>query len=77
MQETLQKNRESMEGEPVRRRYLCPLCSKHTVLWLLPTTLVVDLPIKCKRCGNESVVSIMPTNESHAKENVQSKEVDV
>ncbi|MBQ3147711.1 MAG: hypothetical protein IJB91_08300 [Oscillospiraceae bacterium] len=28
------------------------------MLWLLPTTVVKDLPIKCKRCGKESVVSI-------------------
>ncbi len=40
------------------RRFLCPSCGKHTVLWLLPTTTVKDLPIKCKRCGKESIVNI-------------------
>lgn len=40
------------------RRFLCPACGKHTVLWLLPTTRVTDLPVKCKRCGIESVVNI-------------------
>ena len=43
-----------------QKRYLCPACGKHTVLWLLPTTEIKDLPIKCKRCGTESVVNILP-----------------
>lgn len=46
-----------MEKEKLRR-FLCPSCGKHTVLWLLPTTMVKDLPIKCKRCGKESIVNI-------------------
>lgn len=41
-----------------QRRFLCPACGKHTVLWLLPTTTVKDLPVKCKRCGKESVLNI-------------------
>lgn len=41
-----------------QKRYLCPHCGKHTVLWLLPSTRVKDLPVKCKRCGMESVVNI-------------------
>lgn len=41
-----------------QRRFLCPACGKHTVLFLLPTTEVKDLPVKCKRCGTESVVNI-------------------
>ena len=41
-----------------QRRFLCPACGKHTVLWLLPTTEVKDLPIKCKRCAYEGVVNI-------------------
>ena len=45
------------------RRFFCPVCGKHTVLWLLPTTEVKDLPIKCKRCGMESVVNILPETE--------------
>ncbi len=56
MQKTLQLN----ETDTQRRRYFCPLCGKHTVLWLLPTTEIKDLPIKCKRCGKESIVNIMP-----------------
>lgn len=44
--------------EENKKRYLCPVCGKHTVLWLLPTTQVKDLPVKCKRCGAESIVSI-------------------
>ena len=43
-----------------KRRYLCPVCGKQTVLFLLPTTQVKDLPVKCKRCGMESVVNILP-----------------
>lgn len=41
-----------------KERYLCPACGKHTLLWLLPTTKVKDLPVKCKRCGKESVLNI-------------------
>ena len=44
--------------ETNQRRFLCPVCGRHTVLWLLPTTRVKDLPVKCKRCGKESVVNI-------------------
>lgn len=54
MEETIQTKREN------QRRFLCPECGKHTVLWLLPTTEIKDLPIKCKRCGKESIVSISP-----------------
>lgn len=43
-----------------RSRFLCPVCGKHTVLFLLPTTEVRDLPVKCKRCGIESIVNILP-----------------
>ena len=48
--------------EGIRRRFLCPICEKHTVLWLLPSTEIKDLPIKCKRCGKESVVNIIAEN---------------
>lgn len=41
-----------------QKRYLCPACGKHTVLWLLPSTAVRDLPVKCKRCGKMSVLNI-------------------
>lgn len=43
-----------------KRRYLCPACRQQTVLFLLPTTQVKDLPVKCKRCGVESIVNILP-----------------
>ena len=43
-----------------RKRFLCPVCQKHTVLWLLPETEIKNLPIKCKRCGKESVVTVEP-----------------
>ena len=54
----LQNNIQS--GKENQKRFLCPACRKHTVLWLLPTTEVKDLPIKCKRCGTESIVNILP-----------------
>ena len=46
-----------------RQRFLCPSCGKHTVLWLLPTTEVKDLPIKCKRCGKENIINIVLNEE--------------
>lgn len=49
---------EQQAGKEKLERFLCPACGKHTVLWLLPTTKVKDLPVKCKRCGKESVVNI-------------------
>jgi len=54
----LQDKQELEKNKSDQRRFLCPACGKHTVLWLLPTTEVKDLPIKCKRCGKESVVNI-------------------
>lgn len=46
--------------QAARQRYLCPSCGKHTVLWLLPTTQIKDLPVKCKRCGKEMIINITP-----------------
>lgn len=40
------------------------MCGKHTVLWLLPDTEIKNLPIKCKRCGQESIVNVEPLSES-------------
>ncbi len=60
MQNTVQLETVDAEIEKTRRRFLCPLCNKHTVLWLLPSTEIKDLPIKCKRCGRESVVNVTP-----------------
>ena len=64
MQKILELDLEMNEAPPQRRRFLCPVCGKHTILWLLPTTAVKDLPVKCKRCGSESVVNIAPMTEN-------------
>ena len=56
----LLEKQENKDTKANQRRFLCPACGKHTVLWLLPTTQITDLPIKCKRCGKESIVSITP-----------------
>ena len=37
---------------------ICPVCRKGKLLKLLPDTAVRNLPVKCKRCGQESVVNI-------------------
>ena len=41
-----------------RRPAPCPVCGKGAVAYLLPTTVVKDLPVKCKRCGAESILNI-------------------
>ncbi|MBQ4154160.1 MAG: hypothetical protein IJE01_03045 [Clostridia bacterium] len=65
MQDTLQLNPQVNDNnKTTRRRFFCPSCGKHTVLWLLPTTEIKNLPIKCKRCGTESIVNIAPLPES-------------
>ena len=64
MQSTLYFNSTESSNKTERRRYLCPLCGKHTVLWLLPDTEIKNLPIKCKRCNKESIISINPINET-------------
>lgn len=56
----MQTNTQNGKINEAYKRFLCPACGKHTVLWLLPTTEVKDLPVKCKRCGIESVVNILP-----------------
>lgn len=65
--QTFQNN---LTSPPVRdrikaneRRFLCPACKRATVLFLLPTTEVKDLPVLCKRCGAKSVVNISPEPE--------------
>ncbi len=60
MQEILQHNLTDDDTNTTRRRFLCPLCGKHTVLWLLPDTEIKNLPIKCKLCGKESVINVEP-----------------
>ena len=63
LKNTLQNKPTHNEIETLKRRYLCPLCGKQTVLWLLPDTEIKNLPIKCKRCGKESIVNIAPLTE--------------
>ncbi len=63
MEKTVELETQTDEMETERRRFLCPACSKHTILWLLPSTHIKDLPIKCKRCGKEIIVNISPNSE--------------
>jgi len=37
---------------------ICPKCGKGKLLKLLPDTTVNNLPCKCKRCQQESIVNI-------------------
>ncbi len=37
---------------------ICPVCGKGKLLKLLPTSIVRNLPSKCKRCGQETIVNI-------------------
>lgn len=60
LQEISQQNLTDDDKNTTRRRFHCPLCGKHTVLWLLPDTEIKNLPIKCKLCGKESVINVEP-----------------
>ncbi len=62
MKETLQTTVPT-EANIQKRRFLCPECGKHTILWILPETEIKNLPVKCKLCGKESVVNILPKDE--------------
>ena len=37
---------------------ICPVCKRHKLLRILPSTVVKDLPVYCKHCRNESIVNI-------------------
>lgn len=37
---------------------ICPVCEKGKLLKLLPETTIRNLPCKCKRCGQETIVNI-------------------
>ena len=37
---------------------ICPVCRKGKLLKLRPDTAARNLPCKCKRCGQESLVNI-------------------
>ena len=41
-----------------RRPVPCPVCGKGAVAYTLPDTVIRSLPVKCKRCGAESVLNI-------------------
>lgn len=41
-----------------RKPVPCPVCGKGSVAYLLPDTMIRNLPVKCKRCGAESVLNI-------------------
>ena len=41
-----------------RKRLVCPLCNKQTLLFTLPSTEAKSLPLWCKRCEKEVVVNI-------------------
>ena len=45
---------------------LCPVCGKGKLLKIRPDTTAQNLPRKCKRCGQESIVNIeAPEPVSH------------
>ena len=45
---------------------LCPVCGKGKLLKIRPDTTALNLPRKCKRCGQESIVNIeAPEPVSH------------
>ena len=54
----MQTNQSCGKMKTNRRRVPCPACGKGTVVYLLPTSAVKDLPVKCKVCGKESVLNI-------------------
>ncbi|ARE59811.1 hypothetical protein ADH75_13015 [Flavonifractor plautii] len=37
---------------------ICPVCGKGKLLMTRPDTVVRNLPRKCKRCGQETLVNI-------------------
>ena len=37
---------------------ICPVCGKGKLLKIRPDTIALNLPCKCKRCGQETVVNI-------------------
>ena len=41
-----------------RKPVPCPVCRKGAVAYALPNTVIRNLPVKCKRCGAESVLNI-------------------
>jgi hypothetical protein len=39
-------------------RILCPVCGNKTDQVVLPSTIAVDLPVFCKRCKQQTLVTI-------------------
>lgn len=39
-------------------RAICPVCGRETQQRVLPGTQLRDLPLYCKRCRSESIVSL-------------------
>ncbi|MBO5231157.1 MAG: hypothetical protein J6B88_00905 [Clostridia bacterium] len=60
LEKALQNKITENDTKTERRRFFCPICGKHTVLWLLPDTEIKNLPIKCKRCAKESIINVEP-----------------
>ena len=60
----LQLQSQDEETKTKMERLPCPSCGKHAVLWLLPTTKIKDLPIKCKRCGSEYIIKLDPKTDT-------------
>ena len=60
LEKALQNKITENDTKTKRRRLFCPICGKHTVLWLLPDTEIKNLPIKCKRCAKESIINVEP-----------------
>lgn len=46
-----------------KKRVVCPICHKQTLLFLLPSTEAKSLPVWCKRCNQEIVLDILPEPE--------------
>ena len=38
-------------------RAVCPICGRTTQVRVLPGTILVDFPLYCKRCNQESIVT--------------------
>ena len=46
-----------------KKRVVCPICHKQTLLFLLPSTEAMNLPVWCKRCSREVILDILPEPE--------------
>jgi transcription elongation factor Elf1 len=46
-----------------KRRVVCPVCRKQTLLFVTAKTEAKNLPVWCKRCNREVVLNILPEPE--------------